>query len=73
MRLYKGKIEARDEGIPWYTFLRISLRKINILKKHKLGPRELNELNDVNTKKNAVQYSEYFEIYYKNVKKNEKK
>ena len=51
MRVYKGKIEARNEDIPLYTFLRISLRKINILKKNKLGLRELNELNDMNVKK----------------------
>ena len=33
MRVYKGKIEARNKGIPLYTFLRISPRKINILRK----------------------------------------
>ena len=39
MKVYKGKIEARSEGIiSLYTFLRISPRKINILKKTKLGP-----------------------------------
>ena len=51
MRVYRGKIEARSEGISFYTFLRISPRKINILKKTKLSPRELNELNDMNAKK----------------------
>ena len=51
MRVYKGKIEARNEGIFLYIFLRISPRKINILKKTKLGLRELNELNDMNVKK----------------------
>ena len=51
MRVYKGKIEARNEGIPLYTFLRISPRKINILKKSKLGPRKLNEVDNMNVKK----------------------
>ena len=50
-RVYRGKIEARSEGISLHTFLRISLRKINILKKTKLDPRELNELDDVSVKK----------------------
>jgi len=44
-------MDARNEGIVLYTFLRISPRKINILKNPKLGPRELNELNDMNVKK----------------------
>ena len=51
MRVYRGKIEARNEGIFLYTILRISPRKINILKKTKLTPRELNELDDMNAKK----------------------
>ena len=51
MGVYRGKIEARNEVISLYTFLRISPRKINILKKTKLGPRELNELDDMNVKK----------------------
>ena len=51
MRVYRGKIEAKNEGISLYTFLRISPRKINILKKAKLGSRELSELNDMNIKK----------------------
>ena len=51
MRVYKGKMEARNEDIFLYTFLRISPRKINIFKKTKLDPRELNEINDVNVKK----------------------
>ena len=38
MRVYRGKIKARSEGISLYTFLRISSRKINILKKTKLDP-----------------------------------
>ena len=45
----KGKIEARNEGIFLYTFLRkISPRKINILKKTELSLRELNEVDDIN-------------------------
>jgi len=44
-------MDARNEGIVLYTFLRISPRKINILKNPKLGPRELNELDDMNVKK----------------------
>ena len=51
----------------------ISPRKINILKKTKLGPREFNKLNDMNVKKNTAQFNGYFEIYYKNVKKWNKK
>ena len=51
MRVYKGKMEARNESIFLYTFLRISPRKINILKNPKLGLRELNELNDMNVKR----------------------
>ena len=72
MRVYKGKIEVRNEDISLYIFLRISPRKINILKKTKLGSRELNEINDMNVKKMAAQFNEYFEIYYKNVKKMKK-
>ena len=71
MRVYKGKIGARNKGISLHTFFRISPRKINILKKSKLGSRELNKVNDMNVKKNAAQFNEYFEIYYKNVKKKE--
>ena len=51
MRVYKGKIEAKNETISLYTFLRISPLKINNLKKTKLGPRELNEMGDMNVKK----------------------
>ena len=51
MRIYKGKIEAGSEGILFHTFQRISPRKINILKKAKLGPRELNEADNMNAKK----------------------
>ena len=48
MRVYKGKIEARNENISLCTFLRIYPQKIKILKKIKLGPRDLNEINDMN-------------------------
>ena len=54
MRVYKGKIEARNEGVLFYTFWRISPRKINILKKTKLTPRELNEVNDMHIKKMSL-------------------
>ena len=54
MRVYRGKIEARSEGISFYTFLRIFPRKINILKKLKLDPRELNEVDDMNVKKKIL-------------------
>ena len=45
------KIEARNESISLDKFLRISPRKINILKKTRLDPRELNEVNDMNANK----------------------
>ena len=51
MRVYKEKIEARNEGISLYTFLRISPRKINISKKTKLDLRELNKVCNMNVKK----------------------
>ena len=51
MRVFKGKIEARNESTFLYVFLRISPRKINILKKTKLGPKELIKVNDINVKK----------------------
>ena len=73
MRIYKGKIEARNEGISLYTFLRIFSRKINILKKTKLGSRELNKIDDMNAKIIAVQFNQCFEIYYKNAEKMKKK
>ena len=43
------------------------------MKKTKLGSRELNEIDDMDVKKNAAQFNEYFEIYYKNTKKKKKK
>ena len=72
MRVHKGKTEARNEGIFLCTFLRISSRKINILKKIKLGPRELNEGDDMNVEKNSAYYNEYWNIPQK-CQKNEKK
>ena len=51
MRVYKGKIASRNESLSLYTFLRISPRKINIMENPKLGPRDINELNDMNVKK----------------------
>ena len=51
MRVYKENIEARNEDISLHTFLKISPRKINILKKTKLGPVEINKVNDMNVKK----------------------
>ena len=50
MRVYKGKMEARNESIFFYTFLRISPQKINILKNPKLGPRELNAIDNMHVK-----------------------
>ena len=73
MRVYKENIEARNEDISLHTFLRISPRKINILKKTRLSPKEFNEMDGMNVKTNATQFNEYFEIYYKKYQKNEKK
>ena len=50
MRVYKGKIETRSEGISSCTFFGISPRKINISKKNKLVPIELNEIDGMNLK-----------------------
>ena len=47
----QGKIEARNEGISLYTFLKISPRKIYNLKKTKVYLRELNKVNVMNVKK----------------------
>ena len=57
MRVYKGKMDAKNGGTFLYTFLRISPRKINILKNSKLGLRELNKLNDMNAKKMLLNLS----------------
>ena len=72
MRVYKGKIDARSEDISLYTFLRISSRKINILKRTKLNQVEINEVDDMNIKITTAQHNEYFETYYKNIKKMKK-
>ena len=72
MRIYSGKIDARSEGISLCPYLRVSPQKINIVKKTKLGLRELTEVDYMNVKKNATQFNEYFEIYYKNFKKMKK-
>ena len=69
IRVYTSFFEAKIEGILFYTFLKISPRKINIFKKTKLVPRDLKEMDDMNVKKNAAQYKNYFEIYYKESKK----
>ena len=44
-------MDAKNGGTFLYTFLRISPRKINILKNSKLSLRELNKLDDMNAKK----------------------
>ena len=68
IRVYTSFFEAKIEGILFYTFLKISPRKINIFKKTKLVPRDLKEMDDMNVEKNAAQYKNYFEIYYKESK-----
>ena len=73
MRVYKGQIEARSEGISFYTFSRISPRKINILKKTKLDPRELNKMDDMNIKKMLLSLTNILKSTIKMSKKNEKK
>ena len=72
MRIYKGKIEARSETIPLYTFLRISPRKINILKKTKLEPMERNELEDMNIKKALLNLTNILKFTRKRSKKMKK-
>ena len=73
MRVYKGKIEARNEVIPLYTFLRISPRKINISKKTKLGPKELNQIDEINGKKMLLNLTNILKSTTKMSKKMEKK
>ena len=58
MRVYKEKIEARNEDISLYTFLRISPRKNNILKRTKLGPVELNDFDDMKVAAATIQICE---------------
>ena len=54
VRVYKGKFAGRSKSISLHTFLRITLQKINIFKKTKLSPSDLNEMDDMNLKKDAV-------------------
>ena len=69
----QGKTEARSEGIPLYTFLRIFPRKINILKKSKLGLRELNKLDDTNIKKMLFNLADILKSTAKMSKKKKRK
>ena len=73
MRIYKGKIEARNESMSLYTFLRISPRKINILKKTKLSPRELNEVDEVSIQKMLLNLMSILKFTTKISKKKKKK
>ena len=73
MRVYKGKIEARNEGVSLYIFLKISPRKINIFKKTKMGPRELNKVVDMNVKKMSLNLTHILESTTKMPKKMKKK
>ena len=50
MRVHREKIEARSEGISLSTFLIISLRKINILRRTKLYPIELHGIYEMHVK-----------------------
>ena len=61
IRVYRGKVETRN-GYYFVYILRIYPRKINILKKTKLGPIEPNEVDDMNIYIyiNSVQFNEYF-------------
>ena len=61
--------EARNENILLYTFLRISLRKISILKKTKLNLRELNEVDDMNVKKMQLNLTDILKFTIKMPKK----
>ena len=65
----QGKIEARNEGVFLYTFLRISLRKINLLKKSKLGLRELNEVDEMTVKKMLLNLTDILKSITKMSKK----
>ena len=51
----------------------MSPRKIDILKRTKLYSIEVGEVDKMNANKNIAQFNEYFEIYYKNVLKWNKK
>ena len=72
MRVYKGKIEARNEKISLYILLRISPRKINILKKTKLVPRELNKVDDMNVNKMLLNLTNILKSTTKMSKKRKK-
>ena len=58
LRVYRGKVKL-EMIVSVYTFLRIPPRKINILKKPKLCPQELNEVNRHEFKKAAARFNEY--------------
>ena len=73
MRIYKGKIEARSNGISLYIFLTISPRKINILKRTKVGPVELNEVDGMNLKKASLNLRNILKSTTKMPKKMKKK
>ena len=73
MRVYKGKMEAKNEDISLYTFLRISTRKINIFRKTKLSPREFNEINDINVKNMLLNLTSILKSTKKIPKKCQKK
>ena len=59
------------DGISLYTFLKISPRKIHILKKTKLGPREHNKIDDMNIKKMLLNLTNILKFTTK-FQKNEK-
>ena len=73
MGVYTGKIEARNKNISLYTFLRISLRKTNILKKPKLHPTELNEFYEMNVIQMLLNLMSILEFAIKMLKKVTKK
>jgi hypothetical protein len=73
MGVYTGKIEARNKNISLYTFLRISLRKINILKKPKLYPTELNEFYEMNVIQMLLNLMSILESAIEMLKKGAKK
>ena len=73
MRVYRGKSEARNEGISLYTFLTISPRKIDIFKKTKLGSREPDKLNEMNVKKMLSNLTDILKSTTKIPKKKKKK
>ena len=56
----------------FYTFLRISLQKINILKRAKSHPTNLDE-NYSNNKISTTQFNRYFKFATKNLKREKKR